>query len=266
MKISRGRKEKMRVIIFFLLISLHSYAQEVLSHNFDVFINPAAKKVSVEGHVDADFQNKDTINFVLWKNTSIKEISCSGILLDHNLDTLSSSPIMYIPNGRKLTILKAPGTADIQSILFKYECDMNELKGWANSFTDNWIELNFYCAWFPVNLNSRSFTSNLKIRIDDSYSITGSGFISKKNGYWEMIQPWTGFDNVIIASKNLKSKVLKEDNILIHTSYNGNDFSDSDGDSILAECKYVMNLFQKSFGKMDSTYLKFVIAPFQQGG
>ncbi len=48
--------------------------------------------------------------------------------------------------------------------------------------------------------------------------------------------------------------------------YNGGDFSDSDGDSILAECKYVMNLFQKSFGKMDSTYLRFVIAPFNQGG
>ncbi len=124
---------------------------------------------------------------------------------------------MYIPNGRKLTILKAPGTAGRQSILFKYECDMNELKGWANSFTDNWIELNFYCAWFPVNPNSGSFTSNLKIHIDDSYSITGSGFISKKNDYWEMVQPWRGFDNVIIASKNLKSKVLKEDNVLIHT-------------------------------------------------
>ncbi len=256
----------MKSVIFFLLVSLHSYAQEIIYHNIDVSIDAGLKKIMVEGRVDVDFQNNDTIEFVIWKNTLIKEISCSGILLEYNFDTLSSSPIMYIPKGRMLTILKKAGISDKQSILFKYDCDMRELKGWANSFSEDWIELNFYCAWYPVNLNSRNFTSILKIHIDDDYSVTGSGIVSKKKDYWEMIQPWSGFDNVIIASKKLKSKILKENDALIQTDYNAIDFPEADADSVIAQCKYVLNLFERSFGKMDSTYLKFVIAPFQQGG
>ena len=253
------------IILLFILTSLLQ-GQEVTSYNLDIKIDVNKKSINVEGSVDVDFKSKDSINLVLWKNTDIKEISCDGKNLKYLFDTLSPTPVMYIINGSSLTI-KKPMQNDVkQSIKFIYECNMKEFKSWSASFEENWIEINVYCGWFPVSFDSRSYTSNFKIYIDENYVVTGSGIVEKKNNYWEMIQPWPAFDNVIIASKKLKSKVLNENNAFIQTYYNDNDFSDSDADSILSECKYVLNLFERFFGKKDSTYLKFVIAPFEWGG
>jgi len=254
------------VISFFFLAFITSkiYGQEIKAYNFNVRIDVVSKRLYVKGTIDIDFKGKDTISVVLWKNSNIHSIIRNQKQVKYFFDTISPSPIMYIPNGRNLLIYKQTKSKENQSIIFDYDCDMHELSGWARSFSENWIELNYYCAWFPLNNNSGNFTSKLKIWIDDQYKVTGSGIINQKNDYWEMIQPWTVFDNIIIASKNLKSKILQENNIYIETDYS--EFSEPEADSIISECRYVLNLYQNLFGKKDSTYLKFVIAPFDQGG
>jgi len=254
------------LVILLIILSAQLYAQEILSYDLDVKINVNKKCVDVEGSVDVDFNGKDSINLVLWKNTEIKEISSDGKNLKYLFDTLSPTPVMYIINGSSLTIKKPPQNEDKHLIKFIYECNMKEFKSWSASFEENWIEINVYCGWFPVSFESKSYTSNFKIYIDDNYFVTGSGIVEKKNDYWEMIQPWPAFDNVIIASKKLKSKISNENNAFIQTDYNQTDFSDPDADSILSECKYALNLFEGFFGKKDSTYFKFVIAPFEWGG
>ncbi len=81
-----------------------------------------------------------------------------------------------------------------------------------------------------------------------------------------MSQPWGSFDNVIIASRSLQLKSLEKNSLHIEADYSSEDFPETDSDSVLTECKNVLNLFEEIFGKRDSTYLKFVIAPFEMGG
>jgi hypothetical protein len=141
---------------------------------------------------------------------------------------------------------------------------MKSLDAWAQCFSDEWIEINYYTAWFPENINGGNFTSSMVIHIDNGYEITGSGIISKCNNVWEMKQPWNSFDNVIIAAKKLQSKYLKEKDSYIEVVYS--DYRGSAADSIITECKYALNLFENYFGKKENTYLKYVLAPFEIGG
>ncbi|HVO74491.1 MAG TPA: hypothetical protein VMT35_10750, partial [Ignavibacteriaceae bacterium] len=253
----------MKAFIFFLLISIQSYAQEILSYNLDIKIDVKPKTILVKGFIDMDFKDKDSITFALWKNSSINEISGKDAEIKYEFDTASPPP-MYMPNAGNLIISKAKGSRGNQSILFNYKIDAGLINGWAKSFTEDWIELNMYSAWFPVYFGD--CTSKIIIHIDEGYNVTGSGIISKKKDYWEMLKPWKSFDNVIIASKNLKSKIINENSAYIQTVYSSSGFSDFDADSVIIECGYVLNLFEKLFGKADTTYLKFVIAPFEQGG
>lgn len=254
------------ILIFSTAVFFKLSAQEISSYNLKLQIDVPSKKVFIDGLITADFKNRDTLNLILWQYSSIKEINNSDKNIKYYFDTSTASPIMYIPTGRRLVIVKSGKESSKQSLNFNYSCDFSTLSGWANSFTENWIELNFYCAWFPVNLGYSNFNSKLSIYVNDGYSVTGSGIVLKKKDFWEMKQPWGSFDNVIIASRSLQSKSLKKNFLYIEADYSSEDFSESDSDSVLNECKNVLNLFEEIFGRRDSTYLKFVIAPFDMGG
>src|SRR3989339_368207 len=100
------------LVILLIILSAQLYAQEILSYDLDVKIDVNKKCVDVEGSVDVDFNGKDSINLVLWKNTEIKEISSDGKNLKYLFDTLSPTPVMYIINGSSLTIKKPPQNED----------------------------------------------------------------------------------------------------------------------------------------------------------
>ena len=254
------------IFIFSSAVFIRVSAQEISFYNLKVKIDAPSKKVFVDGFINADFKDSDTLNLVLWQNSSIKEINNKDKNIKFYFDTSASSPIMYIPNGRKLVVVKSDDDSSKQFLYFNYICDFSTLSGWANSFAENWIELNFYCAWFPVNIGYSNFNSKFSIYVNDSYSVTGSGIVSKNKDFWEMKQPWGSFDNVIIVSRNLQSKSLEKNSLNIEADYSSEDFLITDSDSVLNECKNVLDLFEEIFGKRDSTYLKFVIAPFEMGG
>jgi hypothetical protein len=237
-------------------------AQEVKSYHFDVKIDVATKKVCVKGAMLVDFKTKDSISLALWRNSSIHSIRSNKTQLQHSFDTIKPSPRFYIQNGGTLTIIKPLKSKPVQTVLIEYDCDMHQLNGWCQSFSDDWIELNFYSAWFPIN--GGNFTARFNITVDKSYQITGSGLISGNNGNWQMKQNWTGFDNVIIASKNIRGKTVTKKNKRIELKYSG--LSETEADSALAECDFTCQLFERLFGPLKKLNLKLVLNPSGSGG
>jgi len=252
------------LVLFIALMASSIKCQQISSYDMSVGIDVSHKTIQVNGTMDVDFRHKDTLSLVLWKNSVIHSISLDDVLLSYKFDTTSQSPIMYIPNGRRLLIVKSNKSGDSRKISFDYECDMKNLRGWAGSFSADWIELNFYDAWFPVCANGGNAASNIEISIDSAYLVSGSGIVEKKNGRWKMVQSWRSFDNVIIASPNLKKKVLRTGGACIETDYS--DFPETSADSVIYECRYALALYERLYGAKDSTYLKFVIAPVENGG
>jgi hypothetical protein len=239
------------------------YGQEITHFDFVLDIDMKAKKIHVEGDMQVDFKQTDTIVLVLYKYSTIHSILSGNVTIEYIFDTASPPP-MFVPDGRNLTLVKPPGSPSKQQVNIEYECDMHTLGGWANSFHDYWTELNLYCAWFPTNFNSGAFTAETKVTTDIGFDITGSGIVSREKGYWKMVQPWPAYDIIIIASSKLDSRVMKQDNAHIEAVYH--DFTESGADSVIQECEFAMDFYQELFGKSDSTYLKFILSPFDQGG
>ncbi len=257
----------MKLLFFILLCSFIAHyapAQEALSHDIAVSVDARHRAILVHDSMCIDFQGKDSLSLVLWKNTQIHSITLGHVPATYTFDTSSPSPIMYIPNGRKLVIVNSNPRSGVQSLSFDYRCDMKYLRGWAKSFSDSWIELNFYSAWFPVCLTGNNFSSRIAIAIDSTYVVGGSGIVTPAKTGWHMVQPWSSYDNVIVASPHLKNKVLRSGDATIEVDYT--DFPESAADSVIAECGYALRLYEKLFGAIDTTYLKFVVTPVEKGG
>ncbi|MDR2065982.1 MAG: hypothetical protein LBP85_09800 [Prevotellaceae bacterium] len=240
--------------------------QEIKSYNLNVKMNVKNKTVTVDGFVTIYFNNTDSLDLVLWGKTKINTITYNNKSVDFTFDTLSKSKIMYIPDGRMLTLVNPDKTVQTKSIYFNYECNMQNVEGWGRSFTGHWIELGYYTAWYPVHAASGKFTSSLQISIDEPYKVSGSGVVIPKGNQWEMTQTWEGFDNIIIASKNLKSRKIQIDNTVIEIIHT--DFPQSDIDSVFVEFKNVFDFYENIYGQLNKNegYLKFVLCPVEGGG
>jgi Peptidase family M1 domain len=252
------------VVLLILCLSLSAKAQEVTSYNLSVNIDIKQHKVHVDGSMKVDFKQKDTIVLALWKQTTIHAIKGSRTNIAFRFDTIAPSPMFYAPNGRALTLTKKIGTPALQTININYDCYMKGLDRWAQTFLDEWVELNMYSAWFPLNNASKSFTSTIDITMDKAYMVTGSGIISGKDGHWLMKQPWRAYDNVIVASKELKKK--QKQTSKSHIELNYNTLKENEADSIFTECQFMFDLYTKLFGPQDSTYFKLAIVPTNEGG
>lgn len=254
-------------LIFALTLILTGIsAQKINSYDFDVKINIKSKIVDVICEIKVDFENKDSMSFILWKNTNIQSISHGKQPFKYIFDTAAASPVMFIPNGKSLILKKPDQTRNNYTIILSYQCNMNELEkwGWSKSFNEDWIELNIYSGWFPVHWESKKYYSKIKLKIDSDYKVSGAGKIKKENGYWLIEQPWLTNDNIIFASKKLKSKLIKQNNTVIDLTYI--DFSKADIDSTLAECKNMFDYYIKSFGTNDINFIRVVTIPYGKGG
>ena len=174
------------------------------------------------------------------------------------------TPIIFIDEGRGLIFYNPNKKGGNVPIYVDYESDMNGMEPSAELFTEDWIQIGFYNAWFPVDLNSKNATSKLRISIDPDYKVSGSGKITKTGNVWEMTQPWPAYDNVIIASKDLQSNQAKKDNATIETVYT--DFPEEDIQSIISTSQSVLNYFGKIYPKQEEAYIKFVVKHSANGG
>jgi len=256
-------KKILTLLHLFLLITI-AFGQEVKHYELKVKFNVPKRIIDVEGTVNFDLDNQDSITFTLWKNADIKNITINGKKVDYSFDTIGKSPNYYIPNGGKLTIKNIKKNKEEVPIHFAYTCNMENVTGWARSFSDEWIELGFYTAWYPVHSVSKKFTSSIMVSIDKSFTLSGSGIVTRKGDVWKITHNWPVFDNVIIAAKGLKTKKIREDKISLDLVYTT--FPEKDLDSVSIKCMKVYEFFSSIFGAPDDSYLKFVINPLKGGG
>ena len=256
-------KKNIAILGLFLVLSTLS-GQQIKYYDLELKINVPERKIDVNGTVQIDLNDEDSISLILWKNTDINSINIDKKQVDYLFDTLGQSPNYFIPNGKSLTLKNLKSDKDEITVNFSYNCNMDNVTGWAKSFTEEWIELGFYTAWYPVHSTSKNFTSTIKVSIDKSFIVSGSGMVSNKGDVWEIKHNWPIYDNVIIASKDLKIKEIREDNIALDLVYTT--FPENDLDSVSIRCKEGFNYFSSIFGTPDDSYLKFVINPLSGNG
>jgi hypothetical protein len=158
--------KELYVFIVLILLSLMTHGQEITSYELNVKIDVESENIQVKGLIDIDFKNNDSISLVLWKNSTIHSITSNQSQVRFYFDSVSTSPIMYVPDGRNLIIYK-PGKSTVkQFFLFDYECDMHKLYGWGRSFSEYWLNEAFaeysMLIYFRNRLGSDIFNAQIE--------------------------------------------------------------------------------------------------------
>ena len=256
--------KKILTLAIIACITSTAYSQQIKSYDLDVQIDIRSKKIKVKGTIAIDFESQKRISTVLWKHTIINEISSGKTPISYAFETSKPTPIIFIDEGRGLIIPNPSNKKGAVPIFVNYESDFTDMESSAESFTNEWLQIGFYNAWFPVDLNSKKATSKIRLSIDKDYKVSSSGLVSKKGGIWEITQPWYAYDNVIIAAKNLKTKQAVKDNTTIETVYT--DFPEDDIASIIETSQNVLDYFGQIYPKQDDAYIKFVVKNSATGG
>ena len=227
-------------------------------------IDVEKKTLAVTLTAQIDFKGSKSIDFTLWKYSDIKHIRSKNKELAYSFDTKAKSSNTYIRQGAPLR-LTVPKKKGVCSITFDYTCNLDSLDTWMSSMEKDWVQLGYYVAWFPVNSDSRDFTANVSVSINDGYTVSGSGIVEHKDDKWEMLQAWGGFDLQIVASPTLKSKKMTNDGRTFEVVYT--DFADADADSALLACSEALQFYTRLFKTNPSNdYMKFLVVPRRGGG
>ena len=236
----------------------------VKRYDIQLNIDVEKKTLTVTATAQIDFRDRESIDLTLWKNSTINHVRYKKKELTYSFGTKAKSTNTYIQQGAPLR-LTAPQKKGICSITFDYTCNLDSLDTWMSSMEKDWVQLGYYMAWFPVNSDSRDFTANVSVSINDGYTVSGSGIVERMGDKWEMSQPWGGFDLQIMASPSLKSKKMSSDGRTFEVVYT--DFADADADSALVACSEVLQFYTCLFKTNPSNdYMKFLVVPSRGGG
>jgi len=239
-------------------------APTVKQYDILLDIDVEKKTLAVTLTAQIDFKGSKSIDFTLWKYSDIKHIRSKNKELAYSFDTKAKSSNTYIRQGAPLR-LTVPKKKGVCCITFDYTCNLDSLDTWMSSMEKDWVQLGYYVAWFPVNSDSRDFTANVSVSINDGYTVSGSGIVEHKDDKWEMLQPWGGFDLQIVASPTLKSKKMTNDGRTFEVVYT--DFADADADSALLACSEALQFYTRLFKTNPSNdYMKFLVVPRRGGG
>lgn len=139
-------------------------------------IDVEKKTLAVTLTAQIDFKGSKSIDFTLWKYSDIKHIRSKNKELAYSFDTKAKSSNTYIRQGAPLR-LTVPKKKGVCSITFDYTCNLDSLDTWMSSMEKDWVQLGYYVAWFPVNSDSRDFTANVSVSINEGYTVSGSGIV-----------------------------------------------------------------------------------------
>jgi len=167
-----GISKKFALFQLIAIFPITLHGQEVQHYNLDVNINLDEKKIDVKGTLLIDFEYQDSITFYLWRNTTLSKVSSDKKEVPYTFDTIEPLPLRFIGNAGKLAVANPKRGKEPQLIKFEYRCDMQRnMVGFGKTFTDEWIEMGYYSAWYPVHEGSGNFISEVRVSTEENLNM-----------------------------------------------------------------------------------------------
>lgn len=249
------------LFISFVLFQGIARADSIKRYDIEATINAPDKKLSatVDIVLDTSAQKTTNLTFLLNKNAQIRSIAVGKKSLPYTFDVAAPAPNRFVRAGRLLTVDVSSVKASKFIIRFQYDCVFDEILSSANSFDENWIELGGYSAWFPYNDEERSFTHKVNVAINKEFNVSGSGIVTRSKNGWQIVQNQKSNDIVLLASKNLQTQFLQQNDLTIRLDYI--DFENEKAVALATTAKEFLGYYEKWFGASAGKYLTFAINP-----
>lgn len=201
------------LLIIYLLAQCLS-AQQKNHIEGDVSLNPATSYI--KAHLNMALPvNKEKDSLVLFLHRGLKIHSLTGeFVIKYTLNPATNIfGMSEVPFTNTLVVYFENNNFKEQvNFTLEYEGNIknDEIIFGAGAFHKDWVELSLTSIWFPINLFEQSkFTHHLKVKLPESYQLTGIGQTHFRNGAWEILANTPALDMYLVAAKDLKKHSLK---------------------------------------------------------
>ncbi len=177
-------------------------------------------------------------------------------------------PFVFAPDSATWQVELAQDVAagEVVEVCFDYTGTLPQPfpQGWeTNRLTPQWVELGMYGPWFPWNNQYGAFTYQVKIYIDQGYTIVGLGNTERKTDHWLLTSSQPVEDIVLTAAEGL-TQAGGEAGIYVFCARQ----EDSQGARQLADdARWTLDYFSRWLGQRRvRAGLTVVMAPRDKGG
>ncbi len=158
-------EKTMRVVFFTFLISILSqniFGQQIDKYIANVDFNNIKNTYKADFQINfSDLKPNDTIKLFLHESAVIASIKSK----DENIDyQLKEEKLL----GEDNAILIPTNFISENTIAISYSNNLKAIKNPNFKFNPDWIELNIYTSWFPLNINYGLFDYEISVFTDDT--------------------------------------------------------------------------------------------------
>jgi Peptidase family M1 domain len=265
MKRHLGCVIRLLALVIFLGTTLRASA-EVKKYEGRVEVKPESRELSANLTVTVAAGQNPLANarFFINKNLHIDTLTCDICPSDSDL-AFGKEPFPYIIDSAPLTVSFAHPLAPGQEtrIHLRYSGHIPNDPG-PNVFTPQWVELGIYEGWFPCDPDSNNFTYDLAVNLPASYQVASSATVSGGGGTWRLEQQQPTFDIVLVASGNLKRRVVEQDGLRVALDYA--EVDDQEISRLFADVRSTLEHYTQWYGHASTGSLELLLSSRPGGG
>jgi hypothetical protein len=206
------------------------------------------------------------VDAVLNRGLAVRSAACDAGVRSFHFDRAAASTYQYAPTAAPLRVeldrpLKGGESA---RLVLDYEGTIEAHPWGVNALGGDWVELGLYSAWFPYDPGSTHFTSDVRLKVDGAFAVTGSGSVERVEGGWSLTQDHPTDDIVVVAARDLRVRRAGDERLAIEIWHTN--LSDDDAGGIADEISDVVRSYEGWFGPASARKLTVVFARRTKGG
>ncbi|MCL1666570.1 hypothetical protein M2T82_00690 [Elizabethkingia ursingii] len=232
-----------------MLFSNTSNAQTI-NHYVGWISLDSLRTVNATFDIDYTNGNKNDFYFYVNKNASIKRLISDNKPIDFEVKET-------VEDVKKITIKNTFPGKFVLNIAYSYPLDKIESKIFA--YNPNWIELNLYTGWFPVNFDNKNYSYHINFKVPEGYEIIGNGVIRKNKAYTTIVNNNNHFDIPLVLTNRFQQFSSSNNKIKFY----GVQLPRKKIEEIQKTSLEMYNFYKNKFGKSSTDKLVVTVNPFE---
>ena len=254
--------------LFMFIFSVIVFAEEVIDrYDIKLEIFPSRGSIKAEAKVTliSPEDGFDRFEFFLNKNLELQALSCP-VGVDYEFLFSRAGEFYYSGDSAPIVVefRRALKQGEKTELKFKYQGIVPETYWGENFIKPEWIEIAFYCGWFPLNPDHMNFRYELDLKIDPTYQVTGNGLVSGGEGVWKIKEDEPTNDIVVIACRDLKTKTISRDTLEL--KFQHADLDAETAGRMVTDVYKIVDQYSGWFEHEISEKLTFVVPRRSRGG
>lgn len=238
------------LIIFSIFHCLNVFSQVVNNYNGHVRLD-SLKILNATFKIDYVNNSNSDVCFYLNKDADIKKLTYKKRVIDFE--------VVEIEDGLKKICVKNIFPEKFM-LDISYSYNLEEIDSHLFPYNSEWLELNLYTAWFPVNFDNYNYSFQVSFELPNTVELIGNGSVKRDKRTIVLTNDDNHFDIPVVITKGFQRFNSINDEIEFYSLK----LSENKIAEINQTSDNMYSFFQDNFGKVDSNKLRVIVNPFKR--